>query len=747
MAAVLPTVDDTPPPLQPPPPPILPPVEIQALPIWLAWLSDNDVPHGKRPRKKFISIPGGKPTSVANITAADHATAYRFAITPGVAGRALVLGPVLGKDLAIIGVDLDDCRNPVTGEIAPWAQVVIDAFSSYTEVSPSRCGAKIYALVTLAGLSAIEATISMAKGGNGSSHSLAWKWRSRAEHGPAIEVYTSKRWFAFTGRHLLGTPTEFRRIDAATIIDLIDRVGPAFLASDPAARSLKAPSQALAAANDLIIAPALPQSDFRARIRAAAEHNPELRRLSRGDFGHLRDQSRSGVAMGLGGALKRAGFDYADMKQGLQEFPATEAWAAEQEERAFQRIWQNAGEEKKVDPAEVFDSIKPLPGANAAPASTSEPVRSQRRAMTIIPRRDLKKLPQATWRYDRHIPRSGIVFLAGDPKTYKTFGAMALAVSLAAGTPWAGIPAATGPSRVGFWAGEGLAEAHPRISALEGHLGLAEVESLDIVVGPFVAGEIIEAYRETGLDALFIDSWSKALGSAGLDENSSKDMAAAIAQLDRIRDELGSLIVVLHHLGKDSAKGMRGSTVMLAAADAVYIASVKPTGQVVWVCAAMRASEAPPPLVFELQKFGDSAVLVKSDRATQVGPGGEVSIPLTANEKQALEALKIAIYPSQEPLTGLVEHAPVKDRSRTLPAGVMRGLGTTAVRVEEWREAFHARRAGLTRDVNARALMRAKEKLADRGLITVSDGWVRLTLASATHWAQGRADAAGEDGE
>jgi putative DNA primase/helicase len=41
-----------------------------------------------------------------------------------------------------VGVDLDDCRNPETGEIAKWAQKIIDSFTDVVllEVSPSECG-------------------------------------------------------------------------------------------------------------------------------------------------------------------------------------------------------------------------------------------------------------------------------------------------------------------------------------------------------------------------------------------------------------------------------------------------------------------------------------------------------------------------------------------------------------------------------------------------------------------------------
>ena len=37
------------------------------------------------------------------------------------------------------GIDLDDCRDPQTGEIASWATQIVDALESYTEVVRSVC--------------------------------------------------------------------------------------------------------------------------------------------------------------------------------------------------------------------------------------------------------------------------------------------------------------------------------------------------------------------------------------------------------------------------------------------------------------------------------------------------------------------------------------------------------------------------------------------------------------------------------
>ena len=53
------------------------------------------------------------------------------------------LGFMFSKDDQITGVDLDDCRNPETGVIVPWALEIVDKLGSYTEISPSGKGLHI----------------------------------------------------------------------------------------------------------------------------------------------------------------------------------------------------------------------------------------------------------------------------------------------------------------------------------------------------------------------------------------------------------------------------------------------------------------------------------------------------------------------------------------------------------------------------------------------------------------------------
>ncbi len=86
------------------------------------------------------------------------------------------------------GIDLDDCVNPETGEINPAALKIVEAFDSYTELSPSGTGVRIF----------IEAekppTWSANKGGE-----------------TDIEVYDKGRFLTVTGQHVKSTPRAVER--------------------------------------------------------------------------------------------------------------------------------------------------------------------------------------------------------------------------------------------------------------------------------------------------------------------------------------------------------------------------------------------------------------------------------------------------------------------------------------------------------------------------------------------------------
>jgi putative DNA primase/helicase len=109
------------------------------------------------------------------------------------------LGFVFSEDDPYCGVDLDDCRDPETGEIEDWAREIIESLNSYAEISPSETGVKII----------VKAKLPEYMGSGGRMYLDETKTR-------AIEVYHHSRFFTITGNHLDGTPEAVNGAQEAT---------------------------------------------------------------------------------------------------------------------------------------------------------------------------------------------------------------------------------------------------------------------------------------------------------------------------------------------------------------------------------------------------------------------------------------------------------------------------------------------------------------------------------------------------
>ncbi len=80
------------------------------------------------------------------------------------------------------GVDYDDCRDPATGELDEQVREDVRRLNSYTEVSPSGTGVKVYCRGVL----------------------------PRSGKRGSVEMYDRRRYFTVTGWHLGGTPKAIR---------------------------------------------------------------------------------------------------------------------------------------------------------------------------------------------------------------------------------------------------------------------------------------------------------------------------------------------------------------------------------------------------------------------------------------------------------------------------------------------------------------------------------------------------------
>lgn len=210
----------------------------------------------------------------------------------GLGGVGVILGPLGPGGLVLAGIDLDSCRSPVDGTVAPWAQAVVDRFTSYTEVSPSGTGLHVIFLARQEDVDLLP-------------RQCIWK-RGGGDHPPSIEVYREARYFTLDPERLYD---ELGQVSLATLRWLADEHAPAWAGATQGAAG------------------------------------------SRG-----RDGSRSADAVRLAIRLLRAGKVYEDFPAALLNDPALADWYREKgvknDHRETKRAWEAALRAVAVNGAE-----------------------------------------------------------------------------------------------------------------------------------------------------------------------------------------------------------------------------------------------------------------------------------------------------------------------------------------------------------------------------------------------------------
>jgi len=143
------------------------PNELQQRPQWVAYEPGSKIPLDPR-TGRYASI-------TDSLTWGTFEEALRRAEEHG-----LGVGFVFSSGDPFVGVDLDKCRDPETGEVAQWAREIIEELDSYTETSPSGTGVHI-----------------IARGKLPKSLSKTLK-----DQGGKIEMYSQERFFTVTGNVL-----------------------------------------------------------------------------------------------------------------------------------------------------------------------------------------------------------------------------------------------------------------------------------------------------------------------------------------------------------------------------------------------------------------------------------------------------------------------------------------------------------------------------------------------------------------
>lgn len=190
---------------------------------------------------------------------------------------------------------------------------------------------------------------------------------------------------------------------------------------------------------------------------------------------------------------------------------------------------------------------------------------------------ELEALPPPTWLIEEVVTEHGLTIVYGDPGAGKSFIVLDAALRLSFGMDWHGV--GTQQCGVLYVAGEGARGLGKRVKgwrrehALEG--ADAPFELLPVAVQLLDEKErakLLRTIRATTsrlkfkVGLLIIDTVSRSI--AGHDENSQDTMSLFVNACAEIQAHIGGAVIGVHHSGKDSSRGMRGSTVLLGACDA-----------------------------------------------------------------------------------------------------------------------------------------------------------------------------------
>ncbi len=209
------------------------------------------------------------------------------------------------------------------------------------------------------------------------------------------------------------------------------------------------------------------------------------------------------------------------------------------------------------------------------------------------------------------LTEGGASVVYGPSNCGKTFWVLSLGGSVATGKPFLD-QMEVDQGAVIYVALEGSHGIKNRIRALKEKGLLPEITPLFLCFAPVSlmesadAHKLAESVRKAGSESdlpcrlVILDTLSRAM--AGGDENSGKDMSFAVKSIDAIREATGAHVCVIHHCGKEIARGARGHSSLRAAVD-TEIELSRPSGSYVSVATVtkQRDLDAREPMAFSLE--------------------------------------------------------------------------------------------------------------------------------------------------
>lgn len=376
---------------------------------------------------------------------------------------------------------------------------------------------------------------------------------------------------------------------------------------------------------------------------------------------------------------------------------------------------------------------QPRPLDQEAANELIKPDEEAKLSFEFVPIGEMLKSPQPVqYLIDELIEHPCLGLIFGPHSCGKSFVTLSIAACVATGTPWMSRPVTRGA--VFYLAGEGHAGLSRRLMAWSVHSGVS-LENAPLFVS-IVPAQIMDeqSAADVGLAIkemsqhygvkpalIVVDTFARNMGNG--DESSNKDVGVFISRLDRIRDQTGATVLIVHHSGhsQEAQDRGRGASSIGAAMDCIFQLA-KDGDQVTVTPRKTKEDAVPKPMQLKLAhpvnlpshwvdakgRLMTSAVAIPDDSA---------DVPTFKSEKLG-PAVQLALD--------------IYCRVACDSGNWHTEDDMVHVQLEDWRKVFYEKSTASTEDAKRSAFHKARKKLEECGILTVEDGVYTIEVSNRT---------------
>lgn len=619
---------------------------------WVVWrLEKRD---GKPTKVPYSPLTGRRADSTDPKTWAGYREAVKAAREKDYDG----LGFVFTADDPYVGVDLDGCRDPATGEVEGWAREIIEELGSYAEISPSGTGVHVI----------LEGELPPGRNRKGN-----------------IELYDRVRFFTMTGKHLPHTPKTIEGRQEA-LRSVVGRVFGVESPNNGHGRPHRRPHRGSGGAL---------KDDELVRLASEADDGGKFRELFEGGYCGLSSHSEAAASL----LFKLAFWSDGDAEQMERIFRRSGLMYEKFDSRRGNTTW---------GAQEIQQAISKV-GEGYAPAGekfvvlgkeSSEDGVSDEAASPGVLLSDVAP-EKIDWLWPGRLPRGKVVLLDGDPGLGKSLVTLDLAARVSAGRGWPDGGGCEPDGVVLLSAEDGLADTiRPRFDAAGGvparAVALSTVSDTEgnerQIAIPHDLGTIEAAIERVGAVLVVIDPLAAFL-AGDVNSHRDQDVRRALAPLARLAERTGAAVVVVRHLNKASGGNALyrggGSIGIVGAARMAFVVGKDTEDEERRVLAPIKSNLAAPTpsLVFGLEPAENGAPRVAWRGQSTLDASALLSAPTDPEERSVLQdardLLRDALSDGPVPAADVKREARSKDISERTLKTAKRELGVFTSREGE----------------------------------------------------------------